>query len=347
MEANTDRIDSFRALALQITCHAINHVRDRTEARSLMEKAIKRLDPQIAASRAFIGSDCRLVVLPEYWLTSFPLGEPVAIWAEKACLEMDDPLYDLLGNIAQKHGIFLAGNAYELDPNFPGLYFQNCFVFDASGSMVLRYRRLNSMYTPTPHDVWDKYLDCYGLEGVFPVAKTEIGNLAAIASDEILFPELARCLAMRGAEILLHPTSEVYGNPRSPKEAAKISRAVENMAYVISANTAGIANSPILQASVDGGSKIVDYKGIVLAETGSGESMAAFAEIDLAALRRDRRRAGIKNLLSRHRSTLYVESYQQPHFYPANTMLEKEVERQHFIKTQQETIDRLVKLGII
>ena len=347
MGANSDRLESYRALALQVTCHAVNHVRERGEARSLMEQAIKRLDPQIAASLAFIGADCRLILLPEYWLTGFPMGEPVALWADKACLAMDDPLYDALGKIAQKHDIFLAGNAYELDPNFPHLYFQNCFVFNASGSMVLRYRRLNSMYSPTPHDVWEQYLDCYGLEGVFPVAKTEIGNLAAIASDEILFPEVARCLTMRGAEILLHPTSEVYGDARSPKEAAKISRAVENMAYVISANTAGIANSSVLMASVDGGSKIVDYRGLVLAETGSGESMAAYAEIDLAALRRDRRRAGIKNILSRHRSTLYVESYQQPHFYPANTMLEGEVERQHFITTQQETIDRLTRLGII
>ena len=347
MEANTDPIESFRALALQVTCHAVNHVKERAEARSLMEQAIKRLDPQIAAGRAFIGADCRLVVLSEYWLTGFPMGEPIAVWADKACLEMEDSLYDALANIAQKYNIFLAGNAYELDPNFPNLYFQNCFVFDPSGSMVLRYRRLNSMYTPTPHDVWDKYLDCYGLEGVFPVAKTAIGNLAAIASDEILFPEVARCLAMRGAEIFLHPTSEVYGDARSPKEAAKISRAVENMAYVISANSAGIVNSPIPSASVNGGSKIVDYRGIVLAETASGESMAAFAEIDLVALRRDRRRPGIKNLLSRQRSKLYADSYNLPHFYPANNMLEGEVERQHFIKTQQETIDRLAKLGII
>ena len=347
MEANIDRIDSFRALALQVTCHGVNHVRDRTEARSLMEQAIARLEPQIAASRAFIGADCRLIVLPEYWLTGFPMGEGIAAWAEKACLAMEDSLYDALASIAQKHGIFLAGNAYELDPNFPQLYFQNCFVFDPSGTMVLRHRRLNSMYTPTPFDVWDKYLDCYGLDGVFPVANTAIGNLAAIASDEILFPEIARCLTMRGAEILLHPTSEVYGDGRSPKEAAKISRAVENMAYVISANTAGIANTAILQSSVDGGSKIVDYRGLVLAETGAGESMAAYAEIDLAALRRDRRRGGIKNVLSRHRPLMYAASYQQPHFYPANTMLEGEIERQHFMKTQQETIDSLIRQEII
>jgi predicted amidohydrolase len=342
----TNSVESFRALALQVTCYAVNQASDRAEASSLMQKTLDRLTQQIAASIAFIGSDCRLIVLPEYFLTGFPLGESIALWAQKACLEMAGAEYEALGQIAQKHNIFLAGNAYELDRNFPNLYFQTCFVIDPSGSVLLRYRRLNSMFAPTPHDVWDKYLDCYGLEGVFPVAKTEIGNLAALASEEILYPEVARCLAMRGAEIFLHSTSEVYGE-RSPKDAAKIVRAVENMAYVVSANTAGIDNIPIPVASADGGSKIVDYRGLILAETATGESMAAFAEIDLAALRRYRRRPGLNNLLSRQRFELYAESYKRSHFYPANTMQDKEVDRQHFLQTQQIAIDHLVDLGII
>lgn len=337
----------YKALALQVTCHAINQSRDRQEARSLMQTAIDRIGQQIAASLAFIGSGCRLIVLPEYFLTGFPMGESLEDWAEKACLEMTGAEYEALGSIAQKHRIFLAGNAYEVDPHFPGLYFQTCFVLDPSGSMILRYRRLNSLFAPTPHDVWDRYLEHYGLDSVFPVAKTEIGNLAAVASDEILFPEVTRCLAMRGAEVLIHPTSEVYGQPRSPKEAAKISRAVENMMYLISSNTAGIANSSIPIASVDGGSKIVDYRGLVLAETGAGESMAAFAEVDLGALRRYRRQPGLSNLLSRQRFQAYADSYNQSQFYPSNTMLEGSIERKHFIQTQLATIERLAELEVI
>ncbi|KOP25554.1 nitrilase [Hapalosiphon sp. MRB220] len=347
MADNTNTLNSYRALALQVTCHAVNQASDRQAARSLMQNTIERLGQQIAASIAFIGSDCRLIVLPEYFLTGFPMRESLAGWVEKACLEMSGAEYDSLSKIAQKLKIFLAGNAYELDPNFPDLYFQTCFVINPSGEIVLRYRRLNSMFAPTPHDVWDKYLDCYGLDGVFPVAKTEIGNLAALASEEILYPEVARCLAMRGAEIFLHSTSEVYGKERAPKEAAKISRAVENMAYVVSANTAGIVNTPIPQASTDGGSKIIDYRGLVLAETGSGESMAAFAEINPAALRSDRHRPGLNNLLSRQRFELYADSYSQSKFYPPNTMLNKEVDRQHFIQIQQQTIERLARLGVI
>ncbi len=340
-------INSFRALALQIECHAVNQASTATQARDIIHKNINRLSKQIAASIAFIGSDCRLIVLPEYVLTGFPMGESFDLWAEKACLEMGGAEYDALSQIAQKHKIFLAGNAYELDANFPGLYFQTCFIINPSGSLILRYRRLNSMFTPTPHDVWEQYLDCYGLEGVFPVAKTEIGNLAAIASEEILYPEVVRCLAMRGAEIFLHSTSEIYNGKLTPKDAAKISRAVENTSYIVSANTAGISNISIPKSSANGGSQIVDYRGIVLSATATGESMVAFAEIDLAALRRDRRRPGLNNLLCRQRFELYAASYQQSHFYPVNSMLNKEVERQHFIQTQQQTIERLSQLGII
>jgi len=167
------QIPVFQALALQVKAQAVNQAKNPSEARSLMEKTINGIGQQIAASNAFIGPNCKLVLLPEYFLTSFPMAESLTSWAKKACLEINDPLYDRLGEIAHKNAIFLAGNAYELDPNFPELYFQNCFVFDPRGNMVLRYRRLNSMFAPTPHDVWDKYLDCYGLEGVFPVAKTK------------------------------------------------------------------------------------------------------------------------------------------------------------------------------
>lgn len=56
----------YRALALQVICHAVNQATDRQEARTLMQQAIARIAAQIAASIAFIGADCRLIVLPEY-----------------------------------------------------------------------------------------------------------------------------------------------------------------------------------------------------------------------------------------------------------------------------------------
>lgn len=336
-------MDSYRAIALQTRCDAVNRVRSKEDALVTMRTTIARIDEQIFGAIAFIGSDTKLVVLPEYFLTGFPMGESIDEWREKACLEIDGEIYERLGKLAQDRRIHLSGNAYEIDPHFPDLYFQTSFVISPAGDIILRYRRLNSMFAPTPHDVWQKYLDVYGLEGVFPVARTEIGNLACIASEEILYPEVARCLAMRGAEIFCHSSSEVYGMERTPKLVAKYARAFENMAFVVSANSGGLAGIAIPENSTDGGSCIIDHRGIPLAQTGQGESINAFAEIDLAALRRNRRRPGMANTLSRQRFELYAGSYLSNSFYPPNSLDGKRAERAHFIETQRDVIARLAE----
>jgi deaminated glutathione amidase len=336
----------YTALALQTRCDAVNQC-STADARMQMQTSVGRIGRQIAASKAFIGPDLQLVVLPEYFLSGFPMGESIANWQEKAALAMDDSIYAALAEICVKQKIFLAGNAYELDPHFPALYFQSSFLISDTGAMVLRYRRLISMYAPTPHDVWQKYLDIYGIDAVFPVADTALGRFAAIASEEILYPEIARAHALKGAEIFLHCTSEVGSTALTPKAIAKRARAFENMAYVISSNSAGIAGTAIPENSTDGMSCIVDYKGQVLAEAGYGESMVAFASVDLHALRASRRRPGMGNVLSRQRTELFQDAYSAS-VYPANTLAtHAPIERSHFASVQAETIARLATAGLI
>lgn len=337
----------YKALALQLTCQAVNKAPNRGAARALMAETIQRAYRQIRASKAFVGPDLRLVVLPEYFLTGFPIGESITDWADKACLTIDDEIYAQLGEVAVNTNVFLSGNTYELDPHFPGLYFQCSFIIDPTGKLILRYRRLNSMYAPTPHDVWDKYLSVYGYDAVFPVVDTELGRLACIASEEILYPEIARCLMMRGAEVFLHSSSETGSNMLTQKNVAKLARSIENMAYVVSANSAGIANTDIPTASTDGASKIVNYDGIVLAEAGYGESMVANATLDLDALRASRNRPGMSNFILRQRTELYARSYADHSFYPANNWPNDTPTRSHFSQQQAETLDRLKSEGLL
>lgn len=339
---------AYRALALQARCRSVNAATDRAEARAIMKDSIDRLRRQIASSVAFIGADCRLVVLPEYALTGHPVGEPFEVWMDRAAIEPDGAEEEGIASIARDVGVYLAANAYETDPAFPDLYFQSCLVFDPAGAVVLRYRRLNSLLTPTPYDVWDAYLDRYGLDAVFPVARTEIGNLACIASDEILFPELARVLAIRGAEVFCHSTSETGSPLQTPKDVAKRARAIENLAYVVSANSGGIEGSPIPGESTDGKSKVVDFEGRVLAEAAPGESMVAYAEVDVGALRRNRRRPGMGNLLSRNRFEAYASSYAEASFAEPNGLGNgHRPERGWFIERQREVIARLEAEGTI
>ena len=332
---------SYKALALQLTCQTVNTCQTRDEAEAVMLQTLERLDKQLAASIGFIGRDTLLVVVPEFFLTGSPASETTHQWREKAALEIDGRIYEALSAVVQRQQIYFSGNAYEQDPFFPELYFQTSFIIGPSGDVLLRYRRLHSMYSPTPHDVWELYLDAYGYDSLFPVVKTNIGNLACIASDDMLFPEVARCLSLRGAEVLLHSTSETGSPLLTQRTVAKLGRAAENMAYVVSANSGGILGSSLPAGSTDGGSKVIDPKGMILAEAGYGESMAAHADIDLAALREFRQRPAIGNLLARQRPELYAESYAKHSIFPPDTLLSQPADRQQFSKTQQEVIKKL------
>ena len=343
--------EHYYALALQVRCRSVNRL-GIAEARRSIHTAIATCGAQITASRAFIGSDTRLVVLPEYFLTGFPLGESIADWARKAALDMDGAEYDALGKICQDNKLFLSGNAYERDPKFPGLYFQTSFIIAPNGDTIHRYRRLLSMFAPSPHDVWEPYLEHYGIEGVFPVTETVLGRLATVASEEILYPEISRALALRGAELILHSSGEIGSPEATPKDVAKRARAIENQVYLVSANSAGLIGTPIPDASTDGMSKIIDFRGNVLAAAGAGESMVAHHEVDVAALRRCRRRPGMSNLLSRQRLELYACIAGLTTRYPANNLLDDSgkpfvPERGHFINTQRAVIGEMIKENLI
>lgn len=349
-------IPRYAALALQLATSCVNDCPDRASARARMAENLARVRRALAGSKGFIrqynGVDIKLVVLPEYFLTGFPMAESVPEWREKAALAIDGAEYEALGGIAKDMDLYLAGNAYEVDPHFPELFFQCCFIISPAGEVILRYRRLVSLSAPTPYDVWDRYLEIHGLEKVFPVADTPIGRLAAIASEEIQYPEIARCHVMRGAEVFVHPTSEIGSPLLTSKEIGRRARAAENIAYVVSANTARLDHIAIPASSATGMSKIIDYKGDVLAEAApGGESMVATATIDIEALRAARRRTGLTNMLVRQPFQLYADRYQETVFHPKNLLLKdgkvRVPEKGELTKFQLADIERLGKSGII
>ena len=338
---------AYRALALQTRVETIHNLPDVVSARELMHRTIDRIGGEVAAAVAWTGGDLRLVVLPESCLTGPAIADPVAEWTAKAAIDIDGPEYERFGDIASSHNVFIAGTAFERDENFPDLNFHTCFIVAPDGKVVLRYRRLHSLTTPTPYDVWDRYLDIYGYAGIFPVAATEIGVLAAIAGDEILHPEVARAFLMRGAEVFVHPTAQANDQTAASHDVCAAARAVENMAYVVSANAGGIQGGPRPGDSINGGSKIIDHRGLVIAKSGVGATMTCAAEIDLGALRRCRTRAGADNLVASQRFALFAEGYRTLEHFPPNTLLTAPPERSHFLDTQRATIARLVDEKVV
>jgi predicted amidohydrolase len=337
----------YRAVPMQIACRPVNDCPDRAAAAAMMKACLDRLAVTVPGSRISAGPDTKLIVLPEYFMTGFPMGMAIPKWAALAAVDVDGPEYAALAKIAADAKVYLAGNAYVRDKNFPGIFFQACFIFDPSGKLILQYHRLTSMFSPTPHDYLDKYLDVYGADALFPVARTPIGNLACVASEEIQYPELVRCLALKGAEVLCHPTSEPYKTGLTPKDIMKRARALENLAYVVSANSAGLLGYPYLDNTCDGLSKVIDYEGRVLAEAGFGETVAAAADINISALRRARNMTDINNFPTRLRMELYAATYARKEFYPPNTLINTAPTPDHFRAMQKNVIERLRKAGII
>lgn len=144
----------------------------------------------------------------------------------------------------------------------------------------------------------------------------------------------------------MHNSSEVASGLLSPKNVAKLAQALENSAYVVSANTAGLFGGGLPPMSGDGSSKVVDHRGLVLAEAAAGASMAANAEIDLTSLRLFRRRAAMENMLARQRFELYAPTYSSTRIHPANQVSGVPA-RQHFRTAQERVIADLADRGVI
>jgi deaminated glutathione amidase len=343
---------AFWALPLQMTCDSVNADQTASEARGRIMRSIARAHALIAGSIRFVGNDVKLVVLPEYVFTGFPMGEGTALWKAKAAFDLNGPEYAALAGLAGSLDVHLAVSAYENDPAFPDLYFQVCSLILPDGGFAYRYRRLISLYSPSPLDVWDRYLEVHGRAGLFPVADTALGKLAPIASEEVLYPEIVRAFAAQGAETFCHSTSEIASALASPKNIAKAARAIENMAYVVSANTAGIENCPVPLASSEGSSKVVNFHGQTLGEASLGESLSGAAEIDLEALRRWRRRPGLHNIRSRLPTELFAETYAgmtgaQRGFLLDENGAVKPPEPASYRARQTEMIEKLDKAGVI
>lgn len=337
----------WRAVCMQVHTNIVNRAKTRDEAMRIVNKSLDRWTELARASVR--GTSKTLLLFPEFSLQGFPLQETAEEWIEKACFEIPGPETERLQKLAQELRCYIGANSYEKDPEWPGRYFNCSYLIDDSGEVILKYRRINSVHTPSPHDFMDKYLDKYGLEGTFPVAKTPLGNLSMMPCGEIMYPEAARMFTFRGAEVILHPTSDSGADDQWSWQSAKKVRASENMVYLISANSAGMPGAYRGEADINGLSRIFDWDGRILSQGPSpGESTRCSAMIDVEALRRLRGMPGGGNRLLRQRIEIYRPLYDQTVFYPANQFADAPMDsKKRIMEIQKEAINNMEKSGIV
>jgi len=315
MSNNPGSIQPWRATCVQITSNLAVLAPDPDAAWKIIQANIAGAVALIEAAMA--GPDKpKLFVMPEFGLQGAPLEMPVADWIAQACCAVPGPITAPFQDLARKHGIFIGGNQFEAPPEWPGRYFNTCFLIDPKGDIVLRYRRINTAIFPSPHDFMNDYLAATAPSDVFPVVDTELGRIGMISCGEITVPEVARVMMMQGAEIILHPNN---GPHTLASDAAKVSRATENLIYLVSANVAGPIGFSVDRTEPGGRSRILDWRGNMLAyQEEAVESTSVTAMIDIEALRRARLTDSGPSSLLRSRFEMYRPFYQAASFYPAN-----------------------------
>lgn len=173
-------------------------------------------------------------------------------------------------------------------------YFNSIAIFDTDGSLRGIYRK---SHIPTGQCYEEKFYFSPGDTG-FKVFQTAVGKIGIGICWDQWFPETARILALKGAEILLFPTA-IGSEPVLPKDSkahwqnAMIGHAAANVIPVVAANRVGREDDVNSTMTFFGSSFITNQYGEKLAELGREEEGIIYSEFDLRAIDDERRGWGV------------------------------------------------------
>jgi predicted amidohydrolase len=190
-------------------------------------------------------------------------------------------------------------------------------VISPAGELVLRYRKLYAFSAKTrPGDVYERWIELFGRESLFPVVDTPLGRLGMMIAWDAQFPEVARALAMRGADVILHPLGSAFAATDAGSGFTHLRevRAHENACYLVSANMGPLdSTGPEMQGRWP--SQVIDPEGRVLAATTVDAESHATATIDLELLRAQRAKP-VRNWLAQLQSQLHAPDYAAASLWP-------------------------------
>ncbi|EAI3822125.1 N-carbamoylputrescine amidohydrolase [Campylobacter coli] len=104
-------------------------------------------------------------------------------------------------SVAKKHGVILLTSLFE--KRSAGLYHNTAVVFEKDGSIAGKYRK---MHIPDDPCFYEKFYFTPGDLGFEPI-NTSLGKLGVLVCWDQWYPEAARLMALKGAQILIYPTA--------------------------------------------------------------------------------------------------------------------------------------------
>lgn len=243
----------------------------------------RKLATQIKAAAA---QGAELVVLQElhnslYFcqtedVGNFDLAEPIP-----------GPSTDFYGQLARECGIVLVTSLFER--RAAGLYHNTAVVFEKDGSIAGTYRK---MHIPDDPAYYEKFYFTPGDMGFHPI-QTSVGRLGVQVCWDQWYPEGARLMALRGAELLIYPTAIGYETTDTEDEqqrqreawtTVQRGHAVANGLPVIAVNRTGREADPSARThgiQFWGSSFVCGPQGELLFRAPEHEECTAVVDIDM------------------------------------------------------------------
>lgn len=287
---------------------------------SMTENKAENLAHSIALIKQAAEQGAKLVLLPELHTTAyfcqventdyFDLAEDIHSGETSAALKQ----------AAKDFNIVIVGSIFENRANIT--YHNTSVVFDTDGSLAGVYRK---MHIPDDPGFYEKFyftpgdaITNDGDSGFEPV-QTSIGKLGVLVCWDQWYPEAARIMALKGADVLLYPTAIGYDPDDTDEEKSRQkeawitiqrSHAIANHLPVLVANRTGFEQNPELDTGIDfwGHSFITGSQGELLSPCDNSNEAVLIAQLDTEKARhtrqiwpffRDRRIDAYQDLLKR------------------------------------------------
>jgi beta-ureidopropionase len=187
----------------------------------------------------------------------------------------DGPTCRQFADLAREYGIVLVLPVYEKD--ITGVYYNTAAVFDADGGYLGKYRKHH-----IPHcapGFWEKFYFKPGNLG-YPVFETAAGIIGVYICYDRHFPEGARILGLKGAEVVFNPSATVAGLSEYLWELEQPAHAVANGYFLGAINRVG-HEKPWDIGEFYGKSYFVNPRGKIIAQGPRDRDAVVVADLDL------------------------------------------------------------------
>jgi predicted amidohydrolase len=276
-----------------------------------MRVAVAQLEPQLGEKERNLeaclarveeaaAAGAELIVLPECAIPGymFDSADEAMPFAE----EIPGPSTDALADACRRLDLYAVCGLLERD----GDQLRNAAVFVGPDGLIGSYRKTHLPFLG---------VDRFTVPGdELPVYDTPLGRIGVEICYDLRFPEVTRTLALKGADLVAHPTNFPMA-AKIQTELITVARAAENRIYLLTANRVGKER----WGEFCGWSQIVDPYGRRLAEAGETEEALLVADVELE-------RARDKDYVIPGEYELYLFGHRRPELYGALVEAEQTVE---------------------